>query len=161
MTDPSSPPATANADDAPRSASAVSRRRGRAGREARDQLVQLRCSKVERARWQQKAEASGQSLSAFLRELLDGAPVRRRRRTAPVDPALLRELARVGNNLNQLSRWCNRDKSGVDALTVIVSLIEIDRELRLIREAASPPATIEAAIGGEDEADASSEAASR
>ena len=161
VTDPSSPPATTNAADAPRSASAVSRRRGRVGREARDQLVQLRCTSSERDRWREKAEASGKPLSVFLREALDGAPVRRRRRVATADPALLRQIAQVGNNLNQLAKWCNRDKSGVNAMAVIARLIEIDRELRVIREMASRSAATEPAIGGEDAADADSGPVSR
>ena len=147
--DPPSPPATTNADDVPRFASAVSRRRGRASREARDQLVQLRCTPSERDRWREKAKASGQSLSVFLREALDGAPVRRRRRHTAVDPALVRELARVGNNLNQLSKWANRDRSSVDALAVIARLVEIDRELRTIREAAARPIATSATAYGE------------
>lgn len=62
----------------------------------------------------------------------------RRRRRSAVDPALLRELARIGNNLNQLARWANRDKNAVEARAVIARLIEIDREIAAIRKAHGP-----------------------
>lgn len=129
----------ASARDGVRSAPAVSRTRSRKGRgeggEARDQLLQLRCTEAERTRWRAKAEAVGMSVSALLREALEGAPGRRRRRT-PTDPALLRELAKVGNNLNQLARWANRDKGGVPAVAVTARLVEIERELAALRIAA-------------------------
>ena len=126
------PPSPTDADT-PRSPAAVSRRRGRA---ARDQLLQLRCSAAERERWREKAEAASTSVSALLRAALDEARPRRRRR-AVADPALLRELGRIGNNLNQLAQWANREKGGVPAVAVLARLVEIDRELRLVRESAA------------------------
>ena len=74
-------------------------------------------------------------MSALLRDALDGAKARRRRRST-ADPALVRELARVGNNLNQLARWANRDKGGVEAVAVLARLVEIERELVALRGAA-------------------------
>ena len=72
----------------------------------------------------------------MLRAALNEARPRRRRR-AVADPALLRELGRIGNNLNQLARWANREKGGVLAVAVLARLVEIDRELRLVRESAA------------------------
>ena len=91
------------------------------------------------------------SVSALLREALEGASVRRRRRT-PTDPALLRELAKVGNNLNQLARWANRNKDGVPAVAVTARLVEIERELTALRvaaERAAGPHTDQAVGEGE------------
>tara|TARA_R110002012_G_C11656889_1_gene611806 strand:+ start:95 stop:274 length:180 start_codon:yes stop_codon:yes gene_type:complete len=56
-----------------------------------------------------------------------------------VDPALLRELARIGNNLNQLAHAANR-RQPVPATALLVRLIEIDRELSAIRQAHERPA---------------------
>ena len=106
------------------------------GREVRDQLLQLRCSAAERERWRAKADAASMSVSAMLRDALDQARPRRRRRTV-ADPALLRELGRLGNNLNQLARWANREKAGAPAVAVLARLVEIDRELRAVRESAA------------------------
>jgi len=42
---------------------------------------------------------------------------------------LLRELAKVGNNLNQIARWANTYKSDADALEVTQALLSIQRVL--------------------------------
>lgn len=96
-------------------------------------MVQVRASPEELARWQAKAEAAGMRLSGLVRQALDEAKPPRRRSRPPVDPALLRQLALIGNNLNQLARWANRDRGGVDAVAVVARLIEIDRELSTLR----------------------------
>ncbi len=55
-----------------------------------------------------------------------------------MEPALLRELARIGNNLNQLARAANR-QAPVPAAALLVRLIEIDRELAALRRAHERP----------------------
>ena len=102
-------------------------------RSPRRVMVQVRASPEELARWQAKAEAAGMRLSGLVRQALDEARPPRRRSRAPVDPALLRQLALIGNNLNQLARWANRDRGGTDAVAVVARLIEIDRELSAVR----------------------------
>ena len=52
---------------------------------------------------------------------------------------LLRELARIGNNLNQLAHAANR-KQPLEAAPLLIRLIEIDRELAAIRAAHERPA---------------------
>lgn len=96
--------------------------------------VKVRASAEQRTRWQSVAAARGVSLSELVRQGLDGTRlVRRRHQPRAVDPALLRELARVGNNLNQLARWANREKGGASAVAVVARLIELDRELARLR----------------------------
>ncbi len=97
--------------------------------------VEIRTTPQDKARWQALAESRGVSLSDLVRALLDGQRPRRPRREAPpVDPALLRELARLGNNLNQLARAANRQEP-VPAAALLVRLIAIDRELAALRRA--------------------------
>ena len=100
--------------------------------------IEIRATSAERAAWSETAKASGLTLSALIRQAVSGVKPPRRRKRAEVDPTLLRELARIGNNLNQLARWANRDKKAVEARAVIARLIEIDRELMAIREAHAP-----------------------
>jgi hypothetical protein len=50
----------------------------------------------------------------------------------PVDPALLSALAKIGNNINQITMWVNRHKSGIDAAKVAAQLAAIRRELERI-----------------------------
>lgn len=94
--------------------------------------IELRIADDTKEAWERKADSAGISLSDLIRIAVDGLPVRRRERV-DTDPVLLRQLAQIGNNLNQLARWANRDRRGVEALAVIARLIEIDRELVALR----------------------------
>jgi len=103
--------------------------------------IKLRASADERARWQALAASRGMSLSELIRASLSGLRLRTRREPPPVAPELLRELARIGNNLNQLARAANRHEP-VTATALLARLISIERELRAIRAAhtrADPP----------------------
>jgi hypothetical protein len=102
-------------------------------------FAKIRCSADDLASWQAKAHAAGLSLSALVRQAVGGASARRIRRPVSVDPVLLRQLAAIGNNLNQLARWANREKSAANALPVVARLIEIDRELAAIRRTLETP----------------------
>ena len=96
--------------------------------------IKVRASNAERTRWQELATVRGVSLSELIRSRLDGTRLRSRREPPPVAPDLLRELARIGNNLNQLARAANR-REPVTATALLARLIEIDRELAGLRAA--------------------------
>lgn len=89
----------------------------------------------ERAEWHAVAAAAGMTLSDLFRShpLLATKPVgrapRRRAAHAATDPALLAGIAKVGNNLNQLARWCNSYKSASDCVQVLSALTAIQRQL--------------------------------
>ena len=100
--------------------------------------IKLRASSAERARWQDLAATRGVSLSELIRSRLDGTRLRSRREPPPVASDLLRELARIGNNLNQLARAANR-REPVTATALLTRLIEIDRELAGLRAAHQRP----------------------
>ena len=101
--------------------------------------IEIRTTSEEKQRWQAIAENKGVSLSELVRSALGGQRLRKRREPPRVDPDLLRELARMGNNLNQLARATNRRKP-VPATALLVRLIEIDRELSALRAAHERPA---------------------
>jgi len=96
--------------------------------------VKLRATPAQRDAWYAKAEAKGVTFSDLARQTLDGVSVRKRSQLRRVDPALLRQLARLGNNLNQLARWANRDQRYADTARLMGQLIAIERELVLLRE---------------------------
>lgn len=89
----------------------------------------------ERAAWHAAAAAAGMTLSDLFRShpLLSTKPVgraiRRRAAHAGADPALLAGIAKAGNNLNQLARWCNSYKSAADCVQVLSALTAIQRQL--------------------------------
>ena len=115
--------------------------------------LEIRTTVEDKTRWQAVAESRGLSLSDLVRSVLDGqrrSP--RPQRAAPtVDPELLRELARIGNNLNQLAQVAQQQEP-VAAAALLMRLIEIDRELGALRQAHERPADL---IAGDREGSAS------
>ena len=94
----------------------------------RTALVAARVTLAEHAAWQEKAAAAGVSPSALLRQ----AMARTRTWTAParsVERERTRQIARIGNNLNQLARWANTHKTAVEAVSVIAHLVSFERSL--------------------------------
>lgn len=101
--------------------------------------IEIRTTPEEKQHWQAIAENKGVSLSELVRSALGGQRLRKRREPPKVDPDLLRELARIGNNLNQIARAANR-RHPVPAAALLMQLIEIDRELSALRTAHERPA---------------------
>ena len=57
---------------------------------------------------------------------------------AEVERERTRELARIGNNLNQIARWSNTHKGAIEAVEVIVHLAAIERALAALAPAGCP-----------------------
>ena len=114
--------------------------------------ITIRLTEAELAAVRNKAAARGMSMSNLARKLLvdvehiEISQTRRRRGATPArlpaptaDPALVREVARIGNNVNQLARWANTRKSGVEAVEVLVELAALDRSvMRLLDPEGNP-----------------------
>lgn len=96
--------------------------------------VKIRTTRSQRDLWFAKAAEKGVSFSDFARHAMDGVKTRRRPQLRRVDPTLLRQLARLGNNLNQLARWANRDQTFADRAEILVQLMHIERELSQLRK---------------------------
>lgn len=103
----------------------------------KDKWVKVRIDDAEREYWHEKARASGRTLSDLIREALE-----RVRRWSPVDKeserARLRELARIGSNLNQIAKWANTHKSAADAAAVIAHLVAIEAAIANLTSSPSP-----------------------
>ena len=78
----------------------------------------------------------GKQLAAWMRQTcLDTRPARSSRLPS-IDPALLRQLAGMGNNLNQIARKVNGGQwSGADRVQVVAMLMAIDAGLERLRSA--------------------------
>ena len=88
----------------------------------------VRASATEFAVWKAKAAAAGVPLSDLLRQ----AMARTRTWTAAataVERERTRQVARIGNNLNQIARWANSQATPIDAVEIIAHLIIIQREI--------------------------------
>jgi len=106
--------------------------------------VIFRCTAAEKAALVAKARAAGLPNATLMREALGLVEARRRKPVPRVDPQLTFAIARVGGNLNQLSRWINGAvKSGratqIDALKIAAQLVVIERQMAQIIAAHSQP----------------------
>lgn len=100
--------------------------------ETRTALVKLRVTPAEKEAIAAKAEAQGQTVTDFIRQrALDY-----RLRQTPLEKERVRQLARIGVNLNQLARWANVHKSRAETIDVLAALVSLERELK---EADTPP----------------------
>ena len=51
---------------------------------------------------------------------------------ADVERERTRQIARIGNNLNQIARWANTHAEAFDAVEMIAHLVDIARTLRTV-----------------------------
>ncbi len=99
------------------------------GKIRRTEVIQLRVTKDEKL--QIFAHANG-NISDWLRTIAldpDINPLRTIYKEFRQDPALVREIARIGNNLNQVARYINSaKKSGslVDLVAVQAQLVQMN-----------------------------------
>jgi len=109
---------------------------------SKTQIQPIRATPAERQAWRDAAAAAGLTISDYVRRSIESAEVgrapRRRRRPEPppVDPALDRELKRIGSNINQIARWCNTYGDSIAARRLYVLLDEINDQLAEIRNLA-------------------------
>ena len=90
--------------------------------------LHLRVSPAEAAQWRAKAEAVGVPLSDLLRRAM--AHTRTwTAAAAEVERERTRQIARVGNNLNQIARWANAHAAPIDAVEIIAHLVSISQTL--------------------------------
>ncbi len=96
--------------------------------ERRTSVIAARVTRAEHAAWKEKAAAAGVSPSALLRL----AMARTQTWTAPalaVERERTRQIARIGNNVNQIARWANTQASPIEAVRVLDRLESVERAL--------------------------------
>jgi hypothetical protein len=77
------------------------------------------------------------SLATWMREICLGEKQTKQSRIQETDPQLLRQLAGIGNNLNQIARIINQQSktdTPLDRVAVITALSGIERELQALRD---------------------------
>ena len=103
----------------------------------RTAIAHCRVTAAELEEWRAKAERAGTTLSELMR-----AAMRRTRTWTAAVRERTRQVARIGNNLNQIARWANRYRGAGDAAQVVAHLVALDREVRellLTRDLDLPP----------------------
>lgn len=100
-----------------------------ATREKRSAWIKIRVTPAEKKRIADMASAQGQTVTDFLRQrALDY-----RLRQSPLEKERVRQLARIGANLNQVARWANTWKGKEQTVEVVLALAGIEKELHLLR----------------------------
>lgn len=116
--------------------------------------VSVRIDKPTAAEWRERATASGLSLSDWIRGAVDAnqqtnlptpqrRPIRVRDTSNDADPVLMRQLAGMSNNLNQIARALNECRlagSPVQLVEALTLLRSIEAEAgRLLPQLPQPP----------------------
>ena len=92
---------------------------------ARSTAVVIRVHPEERDLLKLNAGLHGMSVSDYVRKTCLGLRLRR----TPEEKRRLRELARIGSNLNQLARWANTYKDSLKAVEVIAALTSLETQI--------------------------------
>ncbi len=71
------------------------------------------------------AALHGMRMSEYIRQTCLGIRLRK----TPEEKRRLRELARIGANINQLARWANTYKRAAEAVEVLAALADIERRI--------------------------------
>ena len=78
------------------------------------------------------------SLATWMREICLAEKQTKQSKVIEVDPKLLRQLAGIGNNLNQIARLVNQHQhkqdSTLDRITIVTALASIERELQRLND---------------------------
>ena len=94
----------------------------------RTKPIAVRLTDEEKLDWDLKAHAAGLNISELVRQAMN-----RVRISHVGDRALqierTRQIAKIGNNLNQIARWVNRYKTTADTVEVVTHLIAIEQAL--------------------------------
>lgn len=110
-------------------------------RPVRDKFVKIRTTSDERDAWQALADEEGVSLADLIRQRLSDSALKGpktksvQRVVVEADPKVIRELSRIGSNMNQLARAVNA--AGLqpeDVITVLGYLSDVAADLTVIRE---------------------------
>ena len=115
------------------------------GKPVRTASVVVRVFPEERDILRLNAGLHGMSMSEYIRQTCLGIRLRK----TPEEKRRLRELARIGANINQLARWANTYKRAAEAVEVLVALAGIEQRIIEFASCASTedePATSPAAI---------------
>lgn len=109
------------------------------GRYTRSAWIKLRVTPAEKEAIAAKAAAQGQTVTDFIRQrALDY-----RLRQTPLEKDRVRQLARIGANLNQLARWANIHKSRAEALDMLTALVSLENAVRADTSMLSMPVRLD------------------
>ena len=94
----------------------------------RTKPIAVRLTDEEKLDWDLKAHAAGLSISELVRQAMNRVRISHVGDRA-IQIERTRQIAKIGNNLNQIARWVNRYKTTADTVEVVTHLIAIEQAL--------------------------------
>lgn len=92
----------------------------------RNMHIKVRVSEKEKSEIEAKAKSADMTVAELIRFSL-----KRVRISSIFDKNIererIREIRRIGQNLNQIARWCNQHKTSAEAVEIIKHLIAVER----------------------------------
>ena len=98
----------------------------------RTNTISIRLTDEEKLDWELKAHAAGLTISQLAREAMNRVKVMNVSDRA-VQIKRTYQIAKIGNNLNQIARWANTYTSTIEAVEVITYLIAIEKALLALK----------------------------
>ena len=104
--------------------------------EKKTKLLTMKVDEAEKEKWQKLAASYNMSLSELIRNRLNNLemppqPKKRKIKTPKVDPELIRQVAAIGNNLNQIARRVNQGEK----FDIVIELRSIEIQLERLLNA--------------------------
>ena len=104
----------------------------------RTKPIAVRLTDEEKLDWDLKAHAAGLSISELVRQAMNRVRISHvGDRSIQIERT--RQIAKIGNNLNQIARWVNRYKTTADTVEVVTHLIAIEQSLMALSEIEQKP----------------------
>ena len=104
----------------------------------RTKPIAVRLTDEEKLDWDLKAHAAGLSISELVRQAMNRVRISHVGDRA-VQIERTRQIAKIGNNLNQIARWVNRYKTTADTVEVVTHLVAIEQALMALSDIKQKP----------------------
>jgi len=101
---------------------------------ARATCLRIRLHSEEKELLCLNAGVQGLSVSDYVRQCCLSFHLRK----TPLEKERLRQLARIGANLNQIAKWANTYKRAVEAVEILTALASLEREIGAFMSAEKP-----------------------
>ena len=98
----------------------------------RTNTISIRLTDEEKLDWELKAHAAGSTISQLAREAMNRVKVMNVSDRA-IQIKRTYQIAKLGNNLNQIARWANTYTNTADAVEVVTYLIAIEKALLALK----------------------------
>jgi len=99
--------------------------------EKKTKLLTMKVTQEEKEEWQKLAASYNMSLAQFIRNLINNKPIENKKVIyKKADPEIIRAIAGIGNNINQIARRINTNEK----IDVLIQLRNIEKRLEKLKQ---------------------------